>query len=87
MTDGGLGKGSDARSWEETSEETNFHSRLQSCLALLAARGRGRRLSEPGASGDENQLFPANQKLQLSNIFPEIDSSCVSWSSLIFSQL
>ena len=70
MTDGGLGRASDERSWEETSEETNFYSRPQSCPALLAARGRGRRLSGPGGSGDENELFPANQKLQLSNIFP-----------------
>lgn len=83
MTDGGLGKGSDARSWEET----NFHSLLQSCPALLAARGRGRWLTGPGGSGDENELFPANQKLQLSNIFPEIDSSFVSWFTLIFSHL
>lgn len=87
MTEGGLVKGSDARSWEETSEESNFHSRLQSCPALLAARGRGRRLSGPGGSGDEKELFPVNQKLQLSNIFPEIDSSFVSWFTLIFSQL
>lgn len=76
MTDGGLGKGSGARRWKLGRD-------------LLAARGRGRWLSGPGGSGDKNLLFPANQKQfsQLSNIFPEIDSSFVSSFILIFSQL
>jgi len=87
MTDGGLGKGSEARSWEETWEGVGSDQFRFSSPELPGPFSR--RLSGPGGSGDENELFPANQKqfLQLSDILPEIDSSFVSWFTLIFSQL